>query len=188
MGSLLAPRLTQRWPPHQLLAAALLMAAIGFALLLATRDLATLPVLIVATVVMSLGMAPVFTIGTEIVVTSAPPERAGAASAMAETASEFSGACGIAIFGSLGTLLYRERLMEMLPADVPADSATAAGATLGGALAAAAALPEALGTLLRDAARLAFTDALHATAAAGAALLVIAALLARRMLTPRAKP
>lgn len=188
VGSLLAPRLARRWPPHQLLAAALLMAASGFALLLLTHDLATLPVLIVATVVMSLGMAPVFTIGTEIVVTSAPPERAGAASAMAETASEFSGACGIAIFGSLGTWLYRERLLATLPADVPADSAAAAGATLGGALAAAAALPEALGSLLRDAARMAFTDALHATAAAGALLLLLAAVLVRRMLTPRTQP
>ncbi len=184
VGSMLAPRLTRRWPPHQLLAAALLVAAFGFVLLLASHDLATLPVLIVATVVMSLGMAPVFTVGTEIVVTSAPPERAGAASAMAETASEFSGACGIAIFGSLGTLLYRERLMDIVSADVPADSAAAAGATLGGALAAASALPDTLGALLRDAARLAFTDALHAAAAAGAALLVIAALLVRRMLTP----
>ena len=185
VGSLLAPKLAQRWPPHRLLAAALLMAAAGFALLLASHNLATLPVLIVATILMSLGLAPVFTIGTEIVITSAPPERAGAASAMAETASEFSGACGIAIFGSLGTLLYRERLLAALPAEMPADSATAAGATLGGALSAAASLPEALGDVLRAAARLAFTDALHAVALAGAALLLIAAVLVRRMLTPR---
>jgi DHA2 family multidrug resistance protein-like MFS transporter len=185
VGSMLAPRLAQRWPPHQLLAMALLMAGLGFALLLGSHNLATLPVLIVATIVMSLGLAPVFTIGTEIVVTSAPPERAGAASAMAETASEFSGACGIAIFGSLGTLLYRERLLASLPTEIPADSAAAAGATLGGALAAAAALPEALGQVLRTAAGAAFTDALHATAAAGALLLFIAAVLVRRMLTPR---
>lgn len=186
VGSLLAPRLAQRWPAHQLLAGALLMAAIGFVLLLTTsHERTTLPILIAATIVMSLGMAPVFTIGTEIVVTSAPPERAGAASAMAETASEFSGACGIAIFGSLGTLLYRERLLAALPAEMPADSAAAAGATLGGALSTAAVLPGALGEALRVAARHAFTDALHATAAAGALLLLLAAVLVRRMLTPR---
>ncbi|MEK9803622.1 MAG: MFS transporter, partial [Curvibacter sp.] len=120
VGSLLSPRLAQRCPAHRLLALALLMAAAGFALLLlANHERASLPLLILATLVMSLGMAPVFTIGTEIVVTSAPPERAGAASAMAETASEFSGACGIAIFGSLGTLLYRERLLAALPQEVP---------------------------------------------------------------------
>lgn len=185
VGSLLAPKLAQRWPPHRLLARALLMSAIGFALLLASHDRATLPVLIVATIIMSLGMAPVFTIGTEIVITSAPPERAGAASAMAETASEFSGACGIAIFGSLGTLLYRERLLASIPAEMPVESAAAAGATLGGALSTAAALPEELGQVLREAARHAFTDALHATAAAGALLLLLAAVLVRRMLTPR---
>lgn len=185
VGSLLAPRLAQRWPAHQLLAASLLLAAGGFLLLLTSHDLATLPLLITATVAMSLGMAPVFTIGTEIVVTSAPPERAGAASAMAETASEFSGACGIAIFGSLGTLLYRERLLAQLPAGLPADSIAAAGATLGGALSAAADLPDAAGKLLLQAARLAFTDALHAMAVTGAALLLIAAVLVRRMLAPR---
>ena len=190
VGSLLSPKLAQRWPAHRLLVMALLMSATGFALLLATsHERATLPMLIVATIVMSLGMAPVFTIGTEIVVTSAPPERAGAASAMAETAAEFSGACGIAIFGSLGTLLYRERLLASLPAEMPADSAAAAGATLGGALSTAAALPEALpealGQVLHEAARHAFTDALHATAAAGALLLLLAAVLVRRMLTPR---
>ena len=185
VGSLLAPRLARRWPAHRLLAMALLLAAAGFALLLASHDLRTLPVLIAATVVMSLGMAPVFTIGTEIVVTSAPPERAGAASAMAETASEFSGACGIAIFGSLGTLLYRERLLAALPADMPPEHLAAAGATLGGALGVAADLPPALGTVLREAARAAFTDALHATATVGALLLLLAAVLVRRMLPPR---
>ena len=186
VGSLAAPRLARRWPAHQLLAGALLMSAVGFALLLLTsHERATLPVLIFATIVMSLGLAPVFTIGTEIVVTSAPPERAGAASAMAETASEFSGACGIAIFGSLGTLLYRERLLAALPPEVPFTSAAAAGASLGGALDAAAGLPQAAGSALRHAAGLAFTDALHAVAAAGGVLLLIAAVLVRRMLTPR---
>lgn len=188
-GSLLAPRLAQRWPAHRLLAAALLVAAGGFLLLLGSHDLATLPVLIVATVAMSLGMAPVFTIGTEIVVTSAPPERAGAASAMAETASEFSGACGIAIFGSLGAILYRERLSSHLPTHLPADlsmdSVATASATLGGALSAAAALAPTAAEVLRDAARLAFTDALHAMAVTGAVLLLIAAALVRRMLAPR---
>jgi DHA2 family multidrug resistance protein-like MFS transporter len=185
VGSLLAPRLAQRWPAHLLLAAALLLAAGGFLLLLTSHDLATLPLLIGATVVMSLGMAPVFTIGTEIVVTSAPPERAGAASAMAETASEFSGACGIAIFGSLGTLLYRERLLAQLPAGLPADSVATASATLGSALSAAANLPPSAATVLRDAAQGAFTDALHAMALTGALLLLVAAVLVRRMLAPR---
>ena len=58
-------------------------------------------------VLMGLGMAPVFALGNDIVISSAPPERAGAASALSETSSEFSGALGIAVFGSLATSLYR---------------------------------------------------------------------------------
>ncbi len=43
-------------------------------------------------VVYALGLAPVFTLATDIIVSSAPPERAGAASAISETGSEFGGA------------------------------------------------------------------------------------------------
>ena len=65
-------------------------------------DLAALAVLVASTVVMSLGLAPVFTIGNEMIITAAPPERAGAASAISETSSELSGALGIALLGSVG--------------------------------------------------------------------------------------
>jgi len=77
------------------------------------------------------------------------------------------------------------RRFNLGSAGVPADSIAAAGATLGGAQSAAADLPDAAGKLLLQAARLAFTDALHAMAVTGAALLLIAAVLVRRMLAPR---
>ncbi len=42
-----------------------------------------------------------------MIVTSAPAERAGAASAISETGTELGGAVGIAIIGSIGTAVYR---------------------------------------------------------------------------------
>ena len=93
-------------------------------------------------------MAPVFTIGNEMIITAAPPERAGAASALSETSAEFSGALGIAVFGSLGTALYRDGLGEAMPAGVSPGLADQALATLGGAVSAASALPEPLGEAL----------------------------------------
>ncbi|MFO1288677.1 MAG: hypothetical protein U1F49_20525 [Rubrivivax sp.] len=51
-----------------------------------------LAAMIAGAVVMSLGMAPVIAIGNEMMITAAPPERAGAASAMAETAA---GVCAL---------------------------------------------------------------------------------------------
>ena len=55
----------------------------------------------------SLGLAPVFTLATDLIVGAAPPERAGAASAISETGAELGGALGIAILGSIGTAVYR---------------------------------------------------------------------------------
>jgi DHA2 family multidrug resistance protein-like MFS transporter len=57
-------------------------------------------------VVQSLGMAPLFTLTNDLILRAAPPERAGAAAGISETASELGGALGIALFGSLVTAVY----------------------------------------------------------------------------------
>jgi DHA2 family multidrug resistance protein-like MFS transporter len=135
-------------------------------------------VLVAGMVVVSLGMAPVFVIGTEQIITSAPPERAGAASAIAETSSEFCGALGIALFGSAGTLIYRQQLAQAGGQGLPPE----AMATLGGALAVAERLPAEAAQALIFIARAAFTDALQFTALTGSALMLLASVLAARML------
>jgi DHA2 family multidrug resistance protein-like MFS transporter len=134
-------------------------------------------------VLMGLGMAPVFTLGNDIVIGSAPPERAGAASALSETSSELSGALGIAVFGSLATSLYRAGMSGQAPAD------TMAGVhTLGGALSVAEGLPPAMAENLRQAARSAFVDGFQAAALLGTGIMVASALLAWRMLrTPTSR-
>jgi DHA2 family multidrug resistance protein-like MFS transporter len=81
VGSLLAPRLARRRQPATILTVGLGVAATGFASLAFVSSPHGLTVLVIGTVVMSLGMAPVFTIGNEMIITAAPPERAGAASA-----------------------------------------------------------------------------------------------------------
>jgi len=56
---------------------------------------------------MGLGFVPVILTTTGLIVGTAPPERAGSASAISETSAEFGGALGVAVLGSLGTLFYR---------------------------------------------------------------------------------
>jgi DHA2 family multidrug resistance protein-like MFS transporter len=182
VGSLLAPRLARSVPRLAVMTWGLAAAALGMGLLAAVDGRFALPLLIAGTVIMSLGMAPVFTIGNEMIITAAPPERAGAASALSETASEFSGAVGIALIGSAGTVVYRHGLGDTMPAGVTGATAEAALATIGGAVAGAAALPAPLGAALLDAARVAFGDALQFAALIGAATLVLAAVLAAWML------
>lgn len=181
-GSLLSPRLAQRWAPVSILVWGLVLAAIGFGLLVFVDGRWALEILVVSTIIMGLGLSPVFTIGNELIITSAPPERAGAASAVSETASELSGALGIAIMGSLGMVVYRNALAAALPEGIPVAVASHAMATLGGAAAAVTQLPAAVGETLLISARAAFVDALQLTAAVGAVIVLLASALSARIL------
>ncbi|WP_349744756.1 MFS transporter [Roseateles cavernae] len=186
-GSLLAPRLARHWPPVAVVVWSLVVAALGFGLVgLASGGLLWL---IPGTIVMSLGLAPVFTIGNEMIISSAPPERAGAASAISETVSEFSAALGVAVFGSLGGLYYRAQLAGALPAGLSAREGEASLATLGGAIAAAEALSSQhggqAGEQLLGAARAVFTESLQLSAMAGALLVLVASVLAARIFRGR---
>lgn len=94
-----------------------------------------------------------------------PVERAGAASSLMETSSEFGGAMGMAVLGSIGAAVYRH--------EVPASAPDAARETLGGALAVADRVPG-----LAAVAREAFTSGMRGAALAGAVVLAGAAVLA----------
>ena len=106
---------------------------------------------------LGLGCGPIGALGTDILVAAAPAERAGAASAVSETATELGGALGIALLGSLGTAIYRSTLAGKLPAAIDPSTAAASKSTLGGALDAAAHLHAHLADGLLRAAKLAFT-------------------------------
>ena len=171
-GSMIVPLVVRRVRPTTAIAGGLILAAVGFAMLAGVDGSAGLGLLVAATIVYSLGISPVVILATDLIVGSAPVERAGAASAISETSSEMGGALGIAILGSIGTAVYRSRIAHSMPPEIPAEAAAAARATLGGAVAAADHLPAPLGAALIDPARAAFVDAfqLVAVICAGVAL------------------
>jgi MFS transporter, DHA2 family, multidrug resistance protein len=111
------------------------------------------------------GMGPVGGLTTEMVVGSAPAEKAGAASGISETAAELGGALGIAVLGSVGATIYRNGVAGGVPTTVPDEAAHAARDTLGGAISAAARLPEPAATALVDVAQDAFVTGLQLTSA-----------------------
>jgi len=193
VGSLLTPLLVRRARPASVMASGLALAALGFGLLtqLGTGRAGGLAVLVAGSVVFSLALAPVDTLATDLAVSAAPPQRAGGASAIAETSAEVGGALGIAILGVIGTATYRGQVAGAVPAGVPPDAARAARDTLGGAVAAAGQLPDPLGQALLGAAREAFVQGLHlafaTSAAVGIAVAVLAAVLLRR-LRPSSEP
>ncbi len=125
--------------------------------------------LVLALVPVGLGVGLAMTLTADAVVSALPPRRAGAGSAIHETAYELGTALGIAVLGSVLTLFYRAGL------DVPdavrpelADSAASALAVLDPT------------SELAEAVRTAFTSAMQTTALIGAVITAAAALVAWR--------
>ena len=189
LGSTVGPRILNRYRPSRVMAGGLLISAVGMALLMGVTESSGLAVVVIGSIIISLGLAPVITLATELIVGSAPPEKAGAASGMSETGGELGGALGLAILGSIGTAVYRSQLGRTLPAGIPPEAAAAARDTLGGAAGVAAELPGTLGADLLEAARLAFTNGLRLTAAISAVLSIGVAIIASILLrTVPARP
>jgi DHA2 family multidrug resistance protein-like MFS transporter len=84
-GSMLTPLLARRARPATVMAAGLALAAVGFGLLTLVDGSSGLGVVVAASVVFSVGVAPVGTLATDLMVGAAPPERAGSAAAISET-------------------------------------------------------------------------------------------------------
>jgi DHA2 family multidrug resistance protein-like MFS transporter len=178
VGSNLAPRFVHRFRPAFVLGGALPLAAIGLAALTQVGGSIGLALVVSASVLISLALAPVFSLTTELIVGSAPPERAGSASGISETGFELGGALGIAILGSIGTAVYRGELASRLPAGIPSQAADIARNTLGAAVDVAGQLPDPLGSTLLNIARDAFVRGMHLAAAISAAVAIGAAIMA----------
>ena len=180
VGSMIAPRIIHRFRPSVIMGSGMAIAAVGTAMLIGLGlDAGTgILLIVVASIVISLGLAPVITLATELIVGSAPPEQAGAATGMSETSGELGGALGIAILGSIGTAVYRTEVADSLPPGIPAEVVDAARDTLGGALEIARTLPAELGAALVAAAQVAFIDAIHFVAAVALVLAVVTAIAA----------
>jgi DHA2 family multidrug resistance protein-like MFS transporter len=161
VGSLVTPPLARRIRPATLMAVGTAIGAIGYWMLSRLNATSALSWFAASTVVFAGGTSPVFTLTTDLIIGAAPPERAGAASAISETAAEFGGALGIALFGSIGVAVYRGMMSDAMPAGVTSDVAEAAKATLAGALTAGEHLRGDLGVALTNAARDAFVRGLQ---------------------------
>src|SRR5262245_46161951 len=181
VGSNVAPVLARRLRPASVVAAGLALAALGFGLI-TQADTTSLLMVVVGWVIISLGFGLAFTISTDLVVGSAPAERAGAASALSETGAELGGALGIAVLGSLGMAIYRSQLAAALPPGVLPQAAEAVRDTLGSGGARAGRLRTGRGAALLAVARAAFTQALQLNAVIAAMVMAGLAIMTAVML------
>ncbi|WP_431695850.1 MFS transporter [Kocuria rhizophila] len=156
----------------------LLLVAAGFFIVAFTDQTSSAAPILVAFTVMSAGTGLATTLSTDLVVSSVPEAKAGAASAVSETGYEVGAVLGTAVLGGLTTAFYQAHLE--LPAAVSADSAQIAHETLGGALDVAAESPA--GSVIADAAVAAFSSGMQWTALIGGVLVAVVALVLARVL------
>jgi MFS transporter, DHA2 family, multidrug resistance protein len=180
VSMMLAPVIVHRLRPGSVIGAGLALAAVGFAVVSQVGETSGLAVVVTGLTVVFAGLMPVSSLGVDLVVSTAPPERAGAASAISETTQEFGLALGIAVLGSVTTAVYRGRLSGAVPEGVPPEVAEAVRYTLGGATGAADQLP---GGLLTSAGE-AFTAGLQMAAGISAIALAAVAAAAAVVLRP----
>ena len=189
-GSMMVPAIAKRFAPAYVMGSGLIVSAIGFGILTQVDRPSGLAVLIAGSIIYSVGLSPVVILATDLIVGSAPVERAGAASAISETSSELGGALGIAVFGSIGTAVYRMAMWDAVPAGLSPQATEAARSTLGGAVSVAGQLPGQPGAQLLESARAAFTQAFELTAAISVVVSLVTAIGAMVLLrqTPRSQP
>ena len=169
VGSLAAPWLARHLPLRWVIGGGTALAATGLAVGTALGVDGDRAVLVVAGLLIGGGVGAAEALTNDVILATAPPERAGAAAAISETAYEFGGAMGTAVLGTVGLSVYAAHLDAV--DGVPARAVEAARETLGGAAEAAPGLPPDTAASLLAGAGQAFVTGMHV-------VLLVAALLA----------
>ena len=136
--SLWAYKVTNRLGAPRAVFYGLLVNALGTSVMAAAAFSQSLYGVLGASMLIAVGFVPVILTTTGMIVGAAPPERAGAASAVSETSAGFGGALGVALLGALSAFIYRAAMAGADLTGLSPEQARSARATLGGAVEAAA--------------------------------------------------
>ncbi|WP_116245263.1 MFS transporter [Nocardiopsis sp. FIRDI 009] len=158
-GSLTAPGLSARWGASTVIVGGAALSLVGYLVLAQVGPGDPLWVLVAGGTLAVLGLSPTTVLTTDLVVASAPEERAGSAAALSETSGELGVALGIAVMGSLATAVYRLRLPDLLPEGLSDDTLAAAREGVDAARETAGALPPEVAGQVATAASAAFGTA-----------------------------
>ncbi len=183
VAGLAAVPLARRYGTRAVVILGLGLSAACYALVAALGHTGSVPVLVVAFVLLGAGVGMSETLSNDLALGAVPPHKAGGAAATSETAYEVGAVLGTALLGSLLNAAY-SRGVEIPAALTPAD-AVAARETLGGAHEVAEGLagthPALAEDLLASAAH-AFDAGVTLTAVLAALLIGLAAWVIRRAL------
>lgn len=178
-----AAYLVRRVPPRLVIVLGILLTAAGFGLVIVLQHDLNAGVVALAFATLSVGVGAAETISNDTILSSVPPEKAGAASGVSETAYELGAVLGTAVLGAILAASYR--LNVVVPAGIGAEETRQAGETLGGAIGVAESLPANQAAALSESARAAFDSGVGATSLIAVLLMLTAAVVIQVSMRPR---
>ncbi|MEV8421776.1 MFS transporter [Streptomyces niveus] len=159
-GSLFAPVALRWMRAAYVMTGGLVIAAAGFVVLAQAGADSGPATVMVALGLLNIGVSPTVVLGTDMMLNSAPPEKAGAVSAISDTSHELGLGLGIAVLGSVGGAVYSNQVSGELPVGLSEGATASIRDSIGNAVDEISRLPEGLGTAALEAAREAFTHGL----------------------------
>ena len=174
--------LARRFAVNKLVAIGIFCTATAYVLLVFVGPGASAATIALVFCLVAFGPGAAETLTNDTIVSSVPARKAGAASAISETAYEVGAVLGTAVLGSVLVASYRQNVV--VPAGVP----DAARETLSGAVAVAQDFPAAAASSLLDSAFAAFDSGVVIVGIIGAAVMYAVSIMAWRMLKPRPTP
>ena len=179
LAGFVAVRLVRVIPAYKLVSASFVMSALGYAIA-SFAGTPSMWSIMVAFAVLGMGIGLAETLTNDIMLTSVAPHKAGAASAISETAYEIGAVLGTAVLGSILTITYRTHLL--IPAAAQRADNEPEFQTLGGTLETAARYPNFIGEDLLQSAHAAFDLGIQRSSAAAIVIALAAAVLSFRTL------
>jgi DHA2 family multidrug resistance protein-like MFS transporter len=176
VSGLVVVPIARRVRPSRLVPVALVISAGGYLIVALGGGQIDAMGIALAFAALGVGIGAAETVSNELILANAPAEKAGAASAVSETAYEVGAVLGTAVLGTILTASYRAAVL--LPTGLDREQRAAAGETLGGAVSVAGSLPEADAASLLRSATEAFGSGVGLTAWIGFGLVIAAAVVA----------
>jgi EmrB/QacA subfamily drug resistance transporter len=177
----LTPRLSKMFGAHRVVAAGMLLIAVGM-LMFRALDLHTdYWYVLLSLFPLVGGIAATMSPMTAAIMSAVPPRRAGAGSAMNDASRELGAALGVAVLGSVAASRYASGVATLVHG-LPGAQRTVAESSLAGALEVAGHLPGAAGQALSTGAQEVFVGGIHLAVTVGAILAAVAAVIVMRFL------
>lgn len=182
VGAVTAPWAANRWGNRGALTGSLSLFAAAYAAIAVVGDTDHYGMLLLPLLGAGYGAGIVMTLGADSIMSAAQPERSGEAAAIQETSFELGAGLGVAVLGTVLTIVYRTSLPP-LPGLGPDERATA-GESFAATEYLAARLPSPAADALLHEARQAYDSGFTAVAVIAASGLVVTAFMAAVLLRP----